>query len=182
MKNLLVIIFFCISAINIAFGQAPQKLSYQAVIRDATDRLIKSSPIGIRTSIIQGSENGSVVYQEIYNPNPVSNQNGLLSLKIGSGIPTSGGYIFEDINWEAGPFYIRTETDLSGGTSYSIISTSELLSVPYALFAGSGVKGDKGDKGEKGDAGTGVKIVGSLSTEAQLPSNYTGAVGDVYII
>ncbi len=181
MKNVLLHLFFLLTGLTSVFAQAPQKLSYQAVIRDASQNLVKSGPIGIRTSILQGSDNGSVVYQEIYNPNPISNINGLLTLQIGSGIPTNGSYIFQNINWEAGPFYIRTETDPTGGTNYSIIGAAELLSVPYALFAASGVKGEKGDKGDKGDAGTGVKIVGSLSSEAELPASYNGAVGDVYI-
>lgn len=178
MKNKLLLFFCMLTGLTATFAQAPQKLSYQAVIRDVSQNLVKSKPIGIRTSILQGSENGSIVYQEIYNPNPTTNTNGLLTMQIGSGIPTSGSYVFENVNWEVGPYYIRTEVDLSGGTSYSITSASELLSVPYALYAASGVKGDKGDKG---DPGTGVKIVGSLPSETQLPSNYTGTIGDVYI-
>lgn len=115
------------------FAQAPQKMSYQAVIRNTNDQLVTGQQIGLRISILQNSIDGNMVYQETYNPNPETNINGLLTIEIGQGVPLTG--VFAEIDWAAGPYFIKTETDLTGGTNYTITSTSQLLSVPYALHA-----------------------------------------------
>jgi hypothetical protein len=129
-------IFTLIAALFLSsgiFAQFPQKMSYQCVVRNTSGDLISSQDVGIRISILQGSSTGTMVYQETFNPNPTTNVNGLLSIEIGSGTPVSG--IFSDIDWSAGPYFLKTETDPTGGTSYSIVGTSQLLSVPYALHS-----------------------------------------------
>lgn len=83
--------------------------------------------------ILQNSIDGTVVYREIYNPNPVTNNNGLSTIEIGTGVPLTG--TSSEIDWSDGPYFIKTETDPSGGTSYTITGTSQLLSVPYAFHA-----------------------------------------------
>ncbi len=114
-------------------AQVPQKFNYQAVLRNANNALIISQVVGIRISILRDSTTGTVVYQEVYIPNPQTNSNGLLTVEIGSGVPVMG--TFSSINWINGPYFIKTETDPSGGTAYSIVGTSPLLSVPYAMYA-----------------------------------------------
>jgi hypothetical protein len=113
------------------FAQAPQKMSYQAVIRNSSDALVTSAPVGMRISILQGSSSGTAVYAETQTPS--TNANGLVSVEIGSGTPVTG--TFADIDWADGPYFIRTQTDPTGGTAYSITGTSQLLSVPYALYS-----------------------------------------------
>lgn len=137
-----------------AFAQSPQKMSYQAVIRNASNALITNQPVGMRVSILQGSSTGTEVYKEIYNPNPTTNINGLVTVEIGSGIPITG--TFAEINWAGGPYFIKTETDPTGGTTYTIVGTSQLLSVPYALYAAS--SGTSGASGWNltGNAGTNI--------------------------
>jgi uncharacterized protein (TIGR02145 family) len=108
-------------------------MSYQSVIRDASGNLVKSLPVGIRISILQGSATGTEVYKEIFNPNPQTNENGLVSIEIGSGIPVTG--TFATIDWSTGTYFIKTETDPTGSTNYTISGTSQLLSVPYSLFS-----------------------------------------------
>ncbi|MEZ4890812.1 MAG: DUF1566 domain-containing protein [Crocinitomicaceae bacterium] len=115
------------------FAQIPQKISYQAVIRDGSNNLVANQPIGMKISILQGSFSGASVYSEIFNPNPTTNANGLVTVEIGGGLPVSGS--FTSIDWSSGPYFIKTETDPTGGTNYTIIGTSQLLSVPYALHA-----------------------------------------------
>ena len=112
---------------GLVFAQSPDKISYQAVIRDAEGNLVTGRQIGLQIRILQGSATGTAVYTEILTPS--TNANGLVSLDIG------GQAGFEEIDWSAGPFFIETGTDPSGGTDYTITGTSQLLSVPYALHA-----------------------------------------------
>ena len=111
-----------------SFAQAPEKMSYQAVIRGANNALVTNQQVGIQISILQGS---TAVYEETQTP--ISNTNGLVSLEIGTGTVISGS--FTAIDWSAGTYFIKTETDPTGGTNYTITGTSQLLSVPFALYA-----------------------------------------------
>jgi hypothetical protein len=113
------------------FAQAPQKMSYQVVIRNSSNALVTSTPVGIKISVLQGSATGTVAYSETQTIS--TNANGLVSLEIGNGTPVIG--TFAGINWATGPYFIKTETDPTGGTAYSITGTSQLASVPYALYA-----------------------------------------------
>ena len=129
-----VLISVCLYLPHQASAQAPQKMSYQSVIRNSSNALIISTAVGMRISILQGSSTGMAVYEETQKP--TTNANGLASIEIGSGTVLSGN--FSAINWASGPYFIKTETDPTGGTNYTIVGTSELLSVPYALFSGNG--------------------------------------------
>lgn len=112
-------------------AQVPEKLSYQAVIRNSNNQLLINQQVGIQISILQGFASGTPVYIETQVPS--TNTNGLVSIKIGEGEVFGGD--FAAIDWANGPYFIKTETDPTGGTSYTITSTSQLLSVPYALHA-----------------------------------------------
>ena len=114
------------------WAQSPEKMSYQAVIRDASDNLITDTQIGMQISILQGSASGTAVYVETQVP--TTNANGLVSLEIGAGTVESGD--FATIDWANGPYFIKTETAVEAPlTTYTITGTSQLLSVPYALHA-----------------------------------------------
>ncbi len=149
MKQTLILLAFIV-LITSVFAQVPQKLSYQAVIRDADNKLVANKQIGMRITILSGSINGTEVYKEIYNPNPQSNTNGLVTLEIGTGISLLGN--FANINWANGIYFIKTETDPTGGTNYTITGTSQLLSVPYALHAKTVETGNWGDQTVVSDA------------------------------
>lgn len=112
-------------------AQTPQSMTYQAVVRNVLNALIQEGNVGVRISILQGTASGSVVYQESHFS--ATNINGLLTLEIGMGSPVVGS--FAAINWENGPYFIQSEIDPTGGTNYSITTTSQLLAVPYALHA-----------------------------------------------
>ncbi len=132
MKKLYYAVILTIMTV-IVCAQPPAKFSYQAVIRDAGYQLVTNQEVGLRVSILQNSIDGTLVYQEIYNPNPETNNNGMLTIEIGAGVILTG--TFSEIDWSDGPYYLKTEADPSGGTSYSITGVSQLLSVPYALYA-----------------------------------------------
>jgi hypothetical protein len=132
------------------FAQAPQKMSYQAVIRNSSNALITSTAVGLRISVLQGTSTGTAVYIETQTTS--TNANGLVSLAIGTGTPVTG--TFAGINWAAGPYFIKTETDPTGGSAYTISGTNELMSVPYALYAANGgTPGPAGPAGATGPAG-----------------------------
>ena len=113
------------------FAQAPEKMSYQAVVRDSGDALVTNQAVGMQISILQTTATGIAVYVETQTP--TTNANGLVSIEIGMGSVVSGD--FSALDWSAGPYFIKTEIDATGGSGYTITGTSELLSVPYALHA-----------------------------------------------
>ena len=131
-------------AVAVAMAQAPEKFTYQAVVRNASNSLVANAPVGVRVSILQGGVNGTLVYMETQTG--VTNANGLITLQIGGGNVQQGA--FADIDWANGSYFLKTETDPNGGTNYSITSTQQMLSVPYALYskeAGNGFSGDYND-------------------------------------
>ncbi len=131
MKRILITLALFFSVIAASFAQAPQKFSYQAVVRNESNTLVRGT-VGVRVSILQGGVNGTVVYQETHTT--TTNINGLMTLEIGGGMVVNGD--FATIDWADGPYFLKTETDPTGGTNYTIEGTQQLLSVPYALYAG----------------------------------------------
>lgn len=113
-----------------AFAQAPDLINYQAIIRNSEGNLIQDSNIGMRISILQTNATGTAVYTETHMVS--TNTNGLVTIMIGGGNSSDD---FSAIDWSSGPYFIKTETDVLGGTNYTITGTSQLLSVPYALYA-----------------------------------------------
>ena len=117
------------------WAQAPQSFSYQAVLRGTDNALVSNKKVGMKISLLQGSETGKAVYVETHTT--TSNTNGLVSIAIGGGTKDASSTAFASIDWSKGPYFVKTETDPAGGTSYLLSSVSQLLSVPYALYAGN---------------------------------------------
>ena len=113
------------------WAQAPQRFSYQAVVRGLNNELVSSKQVGMQISLLQGTENGNAVYVETHKL--TSNANGVVSLSVGGGTFVSGS--FSNVDWSKGPYFVKSETDPTGGTNYTLITTTQLLSVPYALYA-----------------------------------------------
>ena len=146
-------------------GQAPQSMSYQAVIRSSNNTLVVSTPVGLQISVLQGGNNGTPVYVETQTA--TTNTNGLVSIAIGTGTTVTGS--FAGINWEAGPYFIKTEIDPTGGTNYSITSTEQTTSVPYVLYGTNGVQpGTAAGQMEYWNGSTWLKIEPVVNTNAKL--------------
>lgn len=128
-KNLFSLFAFLFATLLVA--QTPNLISYQAVVRNASNALVVNQSVGIKFSILKSSINGTTVYSETQNS--TTNNNGLFTAKIGSGSLVSGS--LANINWGDDLYFIKTEIDPTGGNSYTINGTSQLLSVPYALHA-----------------------------------------------
>lgn len=142
MKKLFTLLAFITFAVGI-MAQAPDKMSYQALVRDSNNKLIPDSNIGMQISILQGTASGTAVFVERHFPS--TNSNGLVTVEIGSGTVVSGD--LTGIGWTNGPYFIKSEIDLKGGANYTITGTSQLLSVPFALHANTVENGD--DWGEQ---------------------------------
>jgi len=107
------------------FAQAPQGFKYQALYRDNSGNIIANENIAVQIKLLQGSATGTEVFSETHNTS--TNDFGLFNLEIGSENPTA----FATIDWSNGSYFVNT---IVNGTDYG---TSQLLSVPYALCAGS---------------------------------------------
>jgi uncharacterized protein (TIGR02145 family) len=114
-------------------AQSPDRLSYQAIVRNASGNVVANQSVGMRITILKGSATGASVYVETQTRN--TNASGLITLEIGGGIPVTGSFAL--VNWGQGPYFIKTETDVTGGTNYQLTGTTQLLSVPYSLYAQS---------------------------------------------
>jgi hypothetical protein len=130
MKKLVTLVALLIAFFS--FSQVPQGISYQAIALNASGNPIVSSPVGVRLSLLDLSASGTVLYTETHTP--TTNAQGLYNLVIGQGTPTLG--IFSAIKWETNSKFLKIEMDAAGGTNYVLVGSTQLLSVPYALYAG----------------------------------------------
>ncbi len=180
MKSILLLfIFSCIALL--AFSQSPEKVNYQGVARDANGIELANQTIGLRLSIRQGGNNGTIVYQESHSP--FTSQFGLFNIEIGGGSVISG--TFNTIDWGVGPYYFQVEMDVNGGTSYTDMGTMQFISVPFALYAKKagaldgiqvGLQGPAGPTGPQGPAGTGLNNQGNwVSGTTYNPNDYVFA-------
>lgn len=148
MKNYLNTLLFFLCAFS-AMAQAPQKFNYQAVARNAQGAILPNQNVKIRASILDGSANGTSQYTETHSA--TTSQLGLFNLAIGGGTLVSGN--FSTVTWTNGNKFLKIEMDATGGNNFSLVGTSQLLSVPYALNAGNGSQWKDGVNGIRYDEG-----------------------------
>jgi hypothetical protein len=129
MKKLFTILLL---ALSLATLSQPVGMNYQSVIRSADGLLVQNQPIGVQVSVLKKTAMGITVFQERHFVN--TNMNGLCALHIGDGTLISGS--IDDIDWGCGDdYYIKTEIDLRGGSTYTQEYTTQVLSVPYAFHS-----------------------------------------------
>ncbi len=125
-------ILFLISAHLELKAQMPQGFKYQTIVRD-NGLAVANEIIPIRLSILSGGPSGAAVYVETQNP--LASPLGVVSLMVGQGTPSAG--TFSQIDWSSGNFYLQVEVDVHGTGTFSLMGSSQLVSVPYALYAQS---------------------------------------------
>ncbi|MCX6224381.1 MAG: PKD domain-containing protein [Bacteroidia bacterium] len=137
------VILFCVGLFmaTMLLAQSPAAFNYQAIVRDASGTIKPNQSVSFRISVLQGSMTGTVVFLETHST--VTNEFGLVNLEIGNGHNISGS--IASINWGADTHYLKVELDPTGGNSYILMGTTRLLSVPYALYAGSVGNGFSGN-------------------------------------
>ena len=144
----------------LSFSQVPQGISYQAIALNGSGNPVVSSNVGVRLSVLDNSASGTVLYTETQTK--TTNPQGLFNLVIGQGTVVSG--TFSTINWGTNSKFLKVEMDAAGGTNYTLVGTTQLLSVPYALAADSLVT----------SAGEGITLVSPNGTPYQLTVNDGG--------
>ena len=172
MKKLISTMILMVLACVCTWAQAPQKMSYQAVVRNADNTLVANQNISARIWVLQGSANGTAVYIETQTA--TTNANGLLTLSVGEGTVVSGS--FSAIDWANGPYFLKTEIDPTGGSSYALETAQKLLSVPYALYAnqaGNGFSGDYNDLINTPEIPTVPTNVSAFTNDAGYLTSYT---------
>lgn len=158
MKKLLLLSALLISVLS--FGQVPQGISYQAIALNGSGNPVVSSNVRVRLSVLNTTATGAVLYSETQLK--TTNAQGLFNLVIGQGTLVSGA--FNTINWGVNSKFLKVEMDATGGTTYVLVGTTQLLSVPYALAADSLVT----------SAGEGITLVSPNGTPYQLTVNDSG--------
>jgi hypothetical protein len=113
------------------FSQAPQKINFQSILRNTKGEVVANKSVSLKISILSGSISSSSVYSETHTK--TTDISGLISLQIGNGTVLSG--VFANIAWGDFPHFIKLEADFSGGSTFVLLGTQELMSVPYALYA-----------------------------------------------
>ncbi len=160
-------------------AQVPQGINYQAVARNASGSVVVSQSFNVKASVISGTSTGTTQWEETHAV--TTNQFGLFNIVIGQGTRTGGAQTnFSDVDWAAGNYYLKIETDLSG--SYADMGTTQLVSVPYALLAEKTVTqptlGDLSDVSTNGvTSGQVLKYNGTSWAPA---NDNTGSGGSTY--
>ncbi len=163
-------------------GQVPQAFNYQAVVRNSGGTIIANQNVAFRVSIRQGTATGNVIYKETHSA--TTNQLGLAAFEIGNGNALTG--VFSMVNWALGPYFLQIELDAGGGTNYTDMGTSQLWSVPYALYAktsgsggggGNGATGPTGPTGPSGEQGEDGSAGDTGATGANGATGATGPTG-----
>ena len=131
MKKLLVIIALCVLVTSLSISQSPRSFKYQAIARDVEGNIISNKQISLRINLLRGSNTGKIVYTEIHDLQ--TTDFGLILLEIGNGNSKSGD--FSLIEWGSDNYYVSIDVDKNGGSDYITMGVSQLLSVPYALYA-----------------------------------------------
>jgi hypothetical protein len=131
MKKLFFLMLGLALILDTGYSQAPQSFKYQTVVRNSTGDPIPDQVVKFRISILKGSESGMAIYSEIHSI--TTNDFGLATLNIGNGSAPSSN--FSEIAWADDLWFLRTELDPAGGTAYQLMGTTQLLSVPFALYS-----------------------------------------------
>jgi hypothetical protein len=178
MKKVLPIVVFLLLGM-IAFSTVPEAIKYQAVVRDNNGNVLVNSSISVRLSILKTSIAGAAVYVETHNI--LTNALGMINLEIGHGTPVSG--TLSGIEWGGDSYFIKIEMDENGGSNYTLIGTSQLVSVPYSLYAKEAGNGTQWSDTTNNIYYTSGKVaIGSSNPQALLQVNNSSRIGHNVLI
>ena len=127
-----ILLILILSTTNFLISQAPSQFTYQSVVRTNSGSLVSNQEVGFRFTVLKGSELGSIVFEEEHTV--TTNINGLATMIIGKG---SGTDNLSEIDWGIDSYFLKVEVDPEGGFNYVAEDTTQLLSVPFALYSNS---------------------------------------------
>ncbi|HVA97950.1 MAG TPA: hypothetical protein VNG53_03565, partial [Bacteroidia bacterium] len=170
-----------ISLAFFTFAQVPQGINYQAVARNSSGAELTNTAIQVKFTIHTGTASGPIEWEETQSA--TTNQFGLFSLVIGSGVTTGVGSAssFSAINWGSGNHFL--EVSINIGAGYISMGTTQFMSVPYALYAANspagptGATGATGVTGPTGATGTAGTNGATGATGTNGATGTTGATG-----
>lgn len=154
-------------------AQVPQKINYQAVARNASGTVLANQNVSVRFTIHDGGTAGPVLYSETQQKS--TNQFGLFTAAIGNGTVVIGS--MQAINWASGDKYLQVELDPAAGNNFTDMGNSQLLSVPYALYAANGTPGPTGATGATGLSGNNGATGPSGADGVTGPTGANGVTG-----
>ena len=131
MKKFYAILYLTIASLTQLQAQAPQGFNYQATVRNSSGDLIINTNVYFKFNVIQGSQTAVPIFTEThYVP---TDDLGQVNLVIGQGTANTG--VFSELDWSLGSYYLGIELSINGANNYVAMGTTQLLSVPYALYA-----------------------------------------------
>ena len=157
----LILLFLAVFCIGNLQAQAPQSINYQAVVRDATGAVVGNKAVTFRLSILTGTSTGAFEFIEVHNV--TTNAFGLVTLGIGLGTPRTGS--MSTVSWATGSKFLRVEVDIAGGTNFTVLGTTQFLSVPYALYAATSGNSAASGWGLTGNATTAANFIGTTNAD-----------------
>jgi len=173
MKKLILLAVAITVTISHLFCQTPQQFNYQAVARSNDGSILSNQLVSFKTIVVQGSSTGFVSYSETHQT--ITNDFGVANLAIGNGSVLSG--IFSAIDWSNGPYFLKVEMDASGGSAYQWMGTSQLLSVPYALYSENTSNTDDADADPLNELQT-ISKFGNTVTLSDAGGSFTDDIDD----
>ena len=173
MKKTILSIVTAIVMTFTTFAQSPEGFKYQAVVRDGSNAILPSQAVGMQIVVQQGTAGGTAVYTETFSTS--TNTYGLVNLEIGTGSTVDD---FSTIDWANGPYFIETSIDVTGGTTYSVMGTSQLMSVPYALHAKTAENTFSGDYNDLSNQPTVPVNTSDLTNDSGFITNANDADAD----
>ncbi len=187
MKKYIPLIFFSFFWVGTLFAQVPQSMNYQAILRNAQGNILGNTSLAVRFTISDSVNPGTELFQETHS-GVATNQFGLFTVSIGTGTTTFGS--FTSIPWATGHKYLQVEVDVNQTGTYTTMGNTELLSVPYALYAATagnggttgatgpvGLTGATGTTGNDGATGATGNAGATGATGLQGATGLTGATG-----
>lgn len=145
MKHYTILLLNCLFSLAL-FAQAPQAFNYQGIVRDAAGIPIPNQNVSLQIAILQGTSSGPELYKETHAA--TTNDFGLFTVMVGNGTVVNG--MFSNIDWGSDDHFLQLEVDITGGSSFQLIGSTQLVSVPYALYAESAANGSKWEDNSAG--------------------------------
>ena len=173
MKKILLIIIGIVLNYSSVIAQVPNSFRYQAVVRNSAGELVSNKLVTLKISILQGSALGASVYSEVFEY--VTNEYGIVAVNIGSGVTLQG--IFGSINWGSSSYYLQVEIDLDGGDNYTFMGASQILAVPYAMYALKVENADDADANPNNELQT-ISKSGNLVTLSNSGGSFIDEIND----